>query len=121
MGKSTKEVNEGNDKQQHQCSICFREFESVLLLNEHYIVCKKTLQCKRCKEYSDNVMDFEKHKKKCEQIYHCDVCGEKFDDITECAKHTKSCVGKLKCTKFDQTFVHWKLLLQHNEDLHENK
>ena len=74
MGKSTKEVDEQNDKQQHQCSICFREFESVLLLNEHYIVCEKTLQCKRCKEYSDTVMDFEKHKKKCKQIYCCDVC-----------------------------------------------
>ena len=42
-GKSTKEVDEWNDKQQHQCSICLREFESVLLSNEHYIVCKKTL------------------------------------------------------------------------------
>ena len=31
------------------------------------------------------------------------------------------CVGKLKCTNCDKTFAHWKLLLQHNEDLHENK
>ena len=46
---------------------------------------------------------------------------EKFDDVTECAKHTKLCVGKLKCTNCNQTFAHWKLLLQHNEDLHENK
>ena len=46
---------------------------------------------------------------------------EKFDDVTECAKHTKLCVEKLKCTNCDQTFAHWKLLLQHNEDLHENK
>ena len=48
--KSMKEVEKGNDKQQDKCSICFKEFESVLLLNEHYIVCKKTLQCKQCKE-----------------------------------------------------------------------
>ena len=66
-------------------------------------------------------MDFEKHKKKCKQIYHCNVCGKKFDDVTECAKHTKLCVGKLKCTNCNQIFAHWKLLLQHNEDLHENK
>ena len=66
-------------------------------------------------------MDFEKHKKKCKQIYHCDVCEKKFDDVTECAKHTKLCVGKLKCTNCDQIFVHWKLLLQHSEDLHDNK
>ena len=70
---------------------------------------------------SDNVTDFEKHKKKCKQIYCCDVCGNKFDDVTECAKHMKSCVGKLKCTNCNQAFAHWKLLLQHNEDLHENK
>ena len=38
-----KEVGKGNDKQQDKCSICFKELESVLLLNEHYIVCKKTL------------------------------------------------------------------------------
>ena len=74
-----------------------------------------------CKEYSDTVMEFEKHKKKCKQIYHCDVCGKKFDDVTECAKHTELCVGKLKCTNCNKTFAHWKLLLQHNEDLHENK
>ena len=110
-------MRKGSDKQD-KCSICFKEFESVLLLNEHYIVCKKTLQCKWCKEYSDTVMEFEKHKK-CKQIYHCDVCGKKFD-VTECAKHTESCVGKLKCTNCDKTFAHWKLLLQHNEDLHEN-
>ena len=47
--------------------------------------------------------------------------SEKFDDVTECAKHTELCVGKLKCTNCDKTFAHWKLLLQHNEDLHENK
>ena len=46
---------------------------------------------------------------------------KEFDDVTECAKHTKLCVGKLKCTNCDQTFALWKLLLQHNEDLHENK
>ena len=46
MEKSLKEVDKGNDKQQDKC-ICFKEFESVLLLNEHYIVCKKTLQCKQ--------------------------------------------------------------------------
>ena len=118
--KSMKEVEKGNDKKQDKCSICFKEFESVLLLNEHYIVCKKTLQCKWCKEYSDTVMEFEKHKKKCKQIYCCDVCGKKFDNITECAKHMKSCVGKLKCTNCNKTFAHWKLLLQCNEDLHEN-
>ena len=71
-----KEVDKGKDKQQNKCSICFKEFESVLLLNEHYIVCKKTLQCKWCKEYSDTVMEFEKHKKKCKQIYCFNVCGK---------------------------------------------
>ena len=118
--KSMKEVEKGNDKQQDKCSICFKEFELVLLLNEHYIVYKKTLQCKQCKEYSDTVMEFEKHKK-CKQIFHCDICGKKFDDVAECAKHMESCVGKLKCTNCDETSSHWKLLLQHNEDLYENK
>ena len=87
-----KAVEKGNDKQQDKCTICFKESESILLLNEHYIVCKKTLQCKRCKEYSDTVMEFEKHKNKCKQIYHCDVCGKKFDDVNECAKLTWNCV-----------------------------
>ena len=114
-----KEVEKGNDKQQDKCSICFKEFESVLLLNEHYIVCKKTLQCKWCKEYSDTFTEFEKHKK-CKQIFHCDICQKKFDDVAECAKHMESCVGKLKCINCDKTFAHWKLLFQHNENLHEN-
>ena len=89
------------DKQQDKCSICFKEFELVLLLNEHYIVCKKTLQCKQCKKYSDTVMEFEKHKK-CKQIYHCDVCGKKFDDVSECTKHMELCVGKLKCPNYNK-------------------
>ena len=52
--------------------------------------------------------------------YCCDVCAKKID-VTECAKHMELCVGKLKCTNCHKTFAHWKLLLQHNEDLHENK
>ena len=73
-----------------------KNLSQFLLLNEHYIVCKKTLQYKQCKKYSDTVTEFEKHKKKCKQIFHCDVCGKKFDDVAECAKHMESCVGKIK-------------------------
>ena len=62
MGKCINEVDEGNKKEQHKYSICFKDFESNLFLSEHYMVCKRTLQCKKCKEYSDNVADFEKHR-----------------------------------------------------------
>ena len=61
------------------------------------------------------------HKKTCRPMYHCEVCGKKFDDVLECAKHTETCIGKLKCKKCDKSFAHWKLLVEHNEDLHHIK
>ena len=118
-GENRNKVSEEIDKQQHKCSICFKPFESVLLLDAHYVICKKTLQYKICKKYSDNVKEFEEHEKMCQQMFYCDVCGKRFDDSNNCAKHMETCTGKLKCIKCDITFGHWKLLVKYNVKLHE--
>ena len=119
QSQDNNQSSEQNDKEQQKCSICFKQFESHLLLDGHYKICKQTLLCKVCNKCSDNVDDFEKHSKMCKCMFRCDVCGKKFDDISKCSKQVETCTGKLKCTNCEKTFGHWKLLVEHNEQLHE--
>ena len=43
MDTQNEDANEESQKQQNQCSICFKEFESTLSLDTHYNICKKKI------------------------------------------------------------------------------
>ena len=85
-GKST-------TKNDIECLICTKEFDTAKQCHDHYKTCKTSLTCKKCHQKFDKLHTYDAHVSMCDGLdrYKCSGCGLSFIDHKKAYNHIYNC------------------------------
>ena len=112
-------------KPDHQCSVCFEEFETSEQLVEHKRSHREVHQCELCGKTFDRASALRYHTEWHSDVpkYNCDLCDKKFYVYSALRKHKNSVHAEtrdFKCEICGKAFKTFHVFKNHR-DIHDNE